>query len=94
MPRLLFIFGLIALSFTSLAETQYIDDTLFAPLRSGKSNEYRIIHRGLKSGTAVEVLETDDESGYTLVRTPGGMEGWLLTQYLSKEPVAKVKLEN
>ncbi|MBK8973058.1 MAG: TIGR04211 family SH3 domain-containing protein [Hahellaceae bacterium] len=93
MLRLILSLWVLVYSSAALAETQYIDDTLFAPLRSGKSNEYRIIHRGLKSGTSVEVLETDDESGYTLVRTPGGMEGWLLTQYLSKEPIAKIKLE-
>ncbi len=93
MLRVILIFGLILSSCFSQAETQYIDDTLFAPIRSGKSTEYRIIHKGLKSGTPVEVLETDSESGYSRIRTQGGLEGWILTQYLSAEPIASVKLQ-
>jgi SH3 domain protein len=75
------------------AEIQYIDDTLYAPVRSGQSTEYRIIHKGLKSGTPVEVLQSDVASGYSLIKTQGGLEGWILTQYLSPEPIARVKLE-
>ena len=75
------------------AQTQYIDDTLLAPLRSGKGTEYRILHKGLRSGTPVEVLEVDQASGYSRVLTQGGIEGWLPTRFLTDQPIARVRLE-
>jgi SH3 domain protein len=47
----------------------------------------------LKSGAALEVLERDDVSGYSRVRTPGGTEGWVLSRYLMQEPAARQQLE-
>ena len=76
----------------AMAKTMYIDDTLFAPLRSGEGTQYRILHKGLKSGTRVELLESS-ESGYSRVRTTTGTEGWLPTRYLSAEPIAAARLE-
>ncbi|MEX1236901.1 MAG: hypothetical protein WD994_01390, partial [Pseudomonadales bacterium] len=41
----------------SAAATVYIRDTLYVPLRGGQSSEYRILHRGVKSGTPLELIE-------------------------------------
>tara|TARA_R110001592_G_scaffold199014_1_gene447468 strand:+ start:2808 stop:3410 length:603 start_codon:yes stop_codon:yes gene_type:complete len=71
----------------------YIDDTLLVPIRSGESTSYRIIHKGISSGTKVEILGHSQESGYSKILTPGGIEGYLPTRYLSAEPIAKIKLE-
>lgn len=71
----------------------YIDDTLLVPLRSGESTSYRIVHKGIPSGTKLEILEQNKESGYSKVRTPGGIEGYLPTRYLTEEPIARIKLE-
>ena len=76
------------------AETVYIRDTLYVPLRGGQSAEHRILHRGLKSGTRLERLEINEDSGYSKVRTESGMEGWLQTQYLVEAPVASIKLNS
>lgn len=76
----------------SLADEAYIRDTLYVPLRGGESSEHRIIHRGIKSGTLLERLETNEQTGYTRVRTSKGLEGWLLTQYLVDEPIASTQL--
>ena len=73
-------------------DARYITDRLYVPLRSGKSASHRILHKGLPSGTAVTVLETDSESGYSLIRTRRGLEGWILTRYLDSDPVAEIKL--
>lgn len=73
-------------------DVRYITDRLYVPLRSGKSASHRILHKGLPSGTAVSVLETDDESGYSLIRTRRGLEGWILSRYLDRDPVAEIKL--
>ncbi|GAB2191683.1 TIGR04211 family SH3 domain-containing protein [Sessilibacter sp. MAH2] len=75
------------------AETVYITDVLYIPMRSGKGNEYRIIESRLKSGTALEVLETDNGDGWTKIRTPNNQEGYVRTQYLSREKTAKLQLD-
>ncbi|MEE4659300.1 MAG: TIGR04211 family SH3 domain-containing protein [Halieaceae bacterium] len=75
-------------------EVQYITDTLYVPVRSGKGTEYRIVHRGLPSGTRVEVQEEDSDSGYTRIVTAGGTEGWVLTRYLMDTPAAAQRLED
>lgn len=80
-------------SVQTYAETMYIDDTLLVPLRSGENTSYRIVHKGIPSGTKLEIVEHSKESGYSKVVTPGGIEGFLPTRYLTAEPIAKIKLE-
>ncbi|MFL1406314.1 TIGR04211 family SH3 domain-containing protein [Marinobacter sp. M1N3S26] len=75
------------------ARTVYIDDTLYAPVRSGQGNQFRVLHSGLRSGTAVTLLEQNEESGYSRVRTSQGLEGWLPTRYLTNQPIAEDRLE-
>lgn len=74
----------------ALAETNYVSDQLEVTLRSGKSTSHSIL-RMLRSGTPVEVLEQDKESGYSLIRAQG-KEGWVLTRYLMKGPVPRDQL--
>ena len=74
-------------------DVQYITDTLYVPVRSGKGTEYRIVHRGLPSGTRVQVQEEDSDSGYSRIVTAGGTEGWVLTRYLMDTPAAAQRLE-
>jgi SH3 domain protein len=74
------------------AETVYVTDSFYAPMRSGKTNRYRII-LNLKSGSPLTLISHDKESGYSNVRTPKGTEGWILTKDLINEPTAAYKLE-
>ncbi len=60
-------------------------------MRSGKGNSQRIV-RQLKSGTRLERMDSDKESGYTQVRTGTGQEGWVLTRYLRSSPTAQLQL--
>ena len=73
--------------------TRYVTDDLTIPLRSGKSTEYRIIAY-LPSGSKLDLLESDEESGYSRVRTDKGTEGWVLTRYLADTPSASERLED
>ena len=73
------------------AEQRWVTDEFEVMMRSGKSNRQSIV-RQLKSGTAVEVLETDAEAGYMRVRTASGTEGWVLSRYLRRSPTAKLQL--
>lgn len=82
------------LAAAAAAETVYIRDSLYVPLRGGQSSEHRILHRGIRSGTALELIRHNEETGYSLVRMEDGLEGWLQTQYLVDEPVASTVLED
>jgi len=73
------------------AETRYITDQLEVTQRSGQSTKHQIL-RMLPSGMAVELLETDSESRYSKVRTAKGTEGWVLSQYLDKQPSGRDRL--
>jgi len=74
-----------------MAETQFVSDDLVITLRTGQGNQYEII-KTLSSGTKLEILEQTD-TGYTKVKTDTGIEGWVRTQYLTKEPIAAIRLE-
>jgi len=78
-------------SFSVQAKTQYVSDHLVITVRTGQSAQFQII-KTLETGAHVEVLEIA-ETGYTRVKTADGVEGWVRTQYLADEPVAKEKLE-
>lgn len=78
------------------SDTVYIRDILYVPLRDGQSVEYRILHRAVRTGTKLERLESNKDTGYSRIRMSDGLEGWLQSQYLVKEPVARdllVKVE-
>ncbi|MEX2493528.1 MAG: TIGR04211 family SH3 domain-containing protein [Nitrospirales bacterium] len=88
----LFWLSLTTQSLAAVGDVNYISDELNVPLRSGASTAHRIIHRGLPSGTQLTILAIDEESGFTKVRTAGGLEGWVTSQYLTAEPIASDKL--
>ncbi len=84
---------LLSLSAGALAETRYISDKIYVPLRVGDGSKYRIVHRGLPSGTQLELLESNEDSGYSKVKTRSGTEGWLPSHYLVESPVARTRLQ-
>lgn len=83
--------SILAMDFAA-AQTAYVRDTLYVPLRSGQGNTFRIVHKGLKTGSKLSVIEVSEDTNYTKVITSKGVEGWLQSQYLSYEPVASIKL--
>ena len=80
------------LPLTSWGQSAWVSDQFEITLRTGPSTT-NAIERMLSSGTELAVLEQDDESGYSHVRTTGGTEGWVLTRYLMDEPSAREQLE-
>lgn len=91
MQKALF-FLLMLTTVASSAATLYISDELTVPLRRGPTTGHKIINAALPSGTALEVLGEDKASGFTQVRTSNGTEGWVQTQYLSSQPIARDQL--
>lgn len=73
------------------AESVWVSDQFEIMLRTGPSTS-NAIELMLGSGTVLESLETDSESGYSRVRTAAGTEGWVLTRYLMGEPPAREQL--
>ncbi len=73
------------------ATTRYVSDELYIPLRTGASNKYRIL-KFLDSGTALSVLESDEESGYSRVEAPDGKEGWVETGKLMQHQSARDRI--
>ena len=89
---LLALFASTSLFATTLhAETVYISDEYRVPLRKSPCSRCAILHRGIKSGSALTLVETNDE-GWSHVTTRGGMDGWMPSHYLQKEPTARDQL--
>jgi SH3 domain protein len=86
--------GLVVLAFEMLAQaqTRYVTDRTIVELRRGPSTEYLIL-RNLEAGEQVDVLEQNEEQGYSRVRVADqGTEGWILTRFLTAEPIARERL--
>jgi SH3 domain protein len=76
----------------AFAEPAWVSDEFEITLRTGPSTS-NSIQLMVSSGTQLEVLERDAETGYSRVVTPGGTEGWVLTRYLMSERSAREQLE-
>lgn len=94
MRRLLLAGGLLVLSLPVFGQTgnAWVSDRFEVTLRTGPSTN-NAIQMMLTSGTQLEVLQRDPDSGYSRVRTAGGTQGWVLTRYLMQEPAARQQLE-
>ena len=84
--------GIVLMFFSAngLAETMYVTDKLKLTLRSGPSLEHKIL-AVIESGQQIELLEPGED--WSLVRTAGEKEGYVLTRYLLSEPTHNVRLE-
>lgn len=78
----------------SQTKTAYIKDILYVPIRSGDSNQYRILHKGLKSGTKLNIIEENDDKTWVKVTTENGIEGWLPSQFISTSKTANLLVES
>ena len=74
------------------SSTRYVSDELVITMRAGTSTQHQIV-RSLKAGTQVEVLETDKPSGYSHVQLQNGTKGWVLTRYLTHQPIARDRIK-
>ena len=90
--RLILVAASCAAFSTANAQSAWVSDEFEVTLRTGPSTS-NAIELMVSSGTGLEVLEEDPESGYTRVRTGGGTEGWVLTRYLMDEPSAREQLD-
>lgn len=95
MPQFLRSLLLLSLVFSATVVAQdirYVSDKQYVPLRSGASNEHRIIHRGIPSGTRLTVARTSSDGDWAEVTSDSGLTGWIRAQYLMSEVPAKKRL--
>lgn len=82
------------LSATAQAQdVRYISDTQYVPVRSGAGNEYRIIHRGIPSGTRLTVSRVSGDGDWSEVTTESGTSGWVRSQYLMADAPARNQVD-
>lgn len=86
------VLGSMAVSRPAMAETRYVSDNLTITLRRGEGTDYQVL-RTLVSGTPLQVIQVNADSGYSQVRTPNGVEGWVLTRFLMDQPSARAQLD-
>jgi len=86
------LFVLFSFSGLANARTVYVTDNIEIPLRSGESERSKIV-KMLTNGTQLNVLEENNENGYTYVQAGNGAEGYILTRYLTNTPISRTQLE-
>ncbi len=70
---------------SSETDIRYVTDVIFTPIRTGPGGDYRIINKGLRSGTAVTFHGITDDGVWAEVETKGGTRGFLRAHYLQTE---------
>ena len=92
--RTLSLFTLLTLAVTeSLAQdARFVSDKQYIPLRSGPGGDYRIVHRGIPSGTSLTVGRESEDGTWAEITTANGTSGWIRTQYLMTEVPAQNRL--
>lgn len=73
------------------AEFRYVTDQFKIMMRTGESSSHKIT-RTIPSGTRLELISSNAQTGYSKIRIPSGKEGYVLTRQLLNEPVAREKL--
>ena len=85
---------LLALCATVQAQdVRYVSDKQYVPLRSGAGNEFRIVHRGIPSGTRLTVAQTSADGVWSEITTERGTSGWIRSQYLMAETPAQLLVD-
>lgn len=71
-------------------EIRYVTDLIYTPIRTGPGGDYRIVNKGLPSGTQITYFGTTEDGIWAEVETRGGTRGYVRAQYLQIEiPRAK-----
>lgn len=66
-------------------EIRYVTDLIYTPIRTGPGGDYRIVNKGLPSGTQITYFGTTEDGVWAEVETRGGTRGYLRAQYLQVE---------
>ncbi len=75
-------------------DLHYISDKILVPVRSGAGGDFRIINRGIPSGTPLTIIGSNESGRWTEVQTEGGTRGWVPTQFVQKETPAEIQIDD
>lgn len=91
LSSLVFLITLSCFSLPAVSETLYVSDQLTVPMRSGASNQYRIV-KFISSGTTLSVLGRSEDGKYIHVKTLKGKKGWVEKKHLMAQQSARKRL--
>lgn len=74
-------------------EQRYVEDTRAVPLREAAGLDQKTV-LDLPTGVPVTVVQEQRETGWALVRTREGTEGWMPLRFLKREPGARYQVVN
>jgi SH3 domain protein len=74
-------------------EQRYVEDTRAVPLREGAALDQRTL-LDVPTGTPVTVVQEQRDTGWALVRTREGAEGWMPLRFIKREPGARYQVVN
>ncbi|WP_435217297.1 TIGR04211 family SH3 domain-containing protein [Luminiphilus sp. nBUS_07] len=75
-------------------EQRYITDEILVPVRSGAGGEYRIVNKGLSSGTPITQFGLSEDGVWAEIETRGGTRGWLRAQYIQVDRPSQLLLDD
>jgi SH3 domain protein len=74
-------------------EQRYVEDTRAVPLREAAGLDQKTL-LDLPTGIPVIVVQEQRDTGWALVRTREGTEGWIPLRFLKREPGARYQVVN
>ena len=72
-------------------DSAWVGDEVFIVLHAGPGTNYRWIAK-LNPGTRLSPGETAEDGAWTEVTTDGGSEGWVRSEFLTRQPPAQARL--
>jgi SH3 domain protein len=86
------LFVLLSFCASASARTVYVTDNIEIPLRSGESERSKIV-KMLPNGAQLNILQENSANGYSYVQAGNSIEGFILSRYLTSEPISRTQLE-
>ena len=87
----LLLLTLTCLASSASAATRYVSDDLYTYLHSGPGTKYKIMG-SVDAGEHINVIQTNTNAGFTLIKDSKGRNGWINSKYVSKNPGLKERL--
>lgn len=82
MMAILVVLTIMLCPYKGFSETVYVKGLMKITMRTGPSVDHKILEM-ITSGDELEVIESRED--WSLVRTPGGKEGWVLSRFITRE---------
>jgi SH3 domain protein len=93
-PRILLALALcLPAALQAAAKRGFVTDQLEVQMRAGQTLQHKVL-KMIPSGTPVAIMGDNPGTGYSLIKLDNGEDGWVLTRYLTTEPLPRAQLED